>query len=490
VSATKHAPEFTSCLRTFEVELDYVLRALRRHGVTERDAEDLAQDVFLVMWRRWSDFDPGRPLRPWLAGIAFKVAHEHHRRSQRMVPRAVIEPVDEGPPPDDQIATARARALVISALGRLPERQRALLVMHDVDGVPMQEIARLMAVPIFTGYSRLRLARKAFAKMVARTETPALTPASLLELERNPAPAPVPVRERALSRARALLLLPERQWPAPPASAPAPLWPVAIGAALGLAVVMVWLAATPSSAARASAAPSLGATLGRGIIGYWRFDESSGSTVRDLSGNGNDCTLRPAGRAQSWTAGVLGGAIALDGKGWLECARREPVAQLGRELTISVWVRPSRVVAGRQVFVGRQLGEGREDYFSLSQWNASLEVRGHLWQSLTRRYLPPLDGRWLHAAAVQRADGRRLLYLDGVEVGSSNRSKPVSLGGGTTPLTIGGAINGTDPTLAEELFQGALDELLLYDRALTPAEINALAARTQPAPASRLVALP
>jgi len=120
---------------SFEAELDYVLRALRRHGVSARDAEDLAQDVFLVMWRRRADFDPGRPLRAWLAGIAFKVAHEHHKRSRRFWPREGLDPRDERPLPDEQVASARARSLVLGALGRLSERQRAILVMHDLDGL-------------------------------------------------------------------------------------------------------------------------------------------------------------------------------------------------------------------------------------------------------------------------------------------------------------------------------------------------------------------
>jgi RNA polymerase sigma-70 factor (ECF subfamily) len=185
------APEFTSCSASFEEELDYVLRTLRRHGVSPRDAEDLAQDVFLVMWRRWGDFDASRPLRAWLSGIAFKVAHEHHRRSRRFWPRETVDPRDEGPLPDEQVVSAHNRALVLGALRQLSDRQRAVLVMHELDELPMPEIAALMAVPLFTGYSRLRLARKAFAralekqraKMPEAREAPLPAPA-LLDLER------------------------------------------------------------------------------------------------------------------------------------------------------------------------------------------------------------------------------------------------------------------------------------------------------------------
>jgi hypothetical protein len=65
-------------------------------------------------------------------------------------------------------------------------------------------------------------------------------------------------------------------------------------------------------------------------------------------------------------------------------------------------------------------------------------------------------------------------------VGRSNRSRPVELGGGSSLLTIGGAVNGPDPAAVDELFEGALDELVMYDRALDRSEIGALAARQQP----------
>jgi RNA polymerase sigma-70 factor (ECF subfamily) len=459
---------------SFEAELPYVLRTLRRHGVSERDAEDLAQDVFLVMWRRRADFDPGRPLRSWLAGIAFKVAHEHHKRSRRFWPREELDPRDERPLPDEQVASARARRLVLGALGRLSERQRAILVMHDLDGLAMPEIVALLRVPLFTGYSRLRLARKSFARAVdkLRRLPEAATAAELLETER-PVPALAPeVRERAVSRVRAVLAgtLPRRPAPAPRR------WPwLAAGLAVLLAAGVV---ATRSARMPAPAAPRAApASLGRGLIGYWRFDEGAGAIAHDRSGSGNDCQLRPGG---GWTGGVLGGALALDGRAWLDCPRVEPLARLDRELSIAVWVKPDAGGAGRQVFVARQLGAGREDYFLLALNGDTLEAQSNLWESATKRRVNRPSGAWFHVAVVQKADGRRTLYLDGVPIGRSNKSRPAALGGGTSRLTIGGAVNGPDPGVADERFSGALDELAIYARALDESEVRALAGRAQP----------
>src|SRR2546430_8171042 len=203
--------EFVHCIRAFETEFDYVYRALKRHGVNASDAEDLAQEVFLVMWRRWADYDTARPLRPWLAGIAFKVAHDYRRRSGREVPGGLVDAEDQAPGAEEHLASARARTLVLRALGSLPEKQRTIIVMHDLDGASMREIADILSVPLFTAYSRLRSARQAFAKSVRRLHTLAMatagldrlpSPQMLLRTERVPPAAPPGTRRRAVSPVR------------------------------------------------------------------------------------------------------------------------------------------------------------------------------------------------------------------------------------------------------------------------------------------------
>src|SRR3954451_2557419 len=111
-SAPQAAPHAATCARAFEEELDYVYRSLRRLGVAPADAEDLAQDVFLVMWRRWADYQADRPLRPWLAGIALHVAQRHGRRRQREIPGADVDAPDDRAPLEDQLAADHARRLV------------------------------------------------------------------------------------------------------------------------------------------------------------------------------------------------------------------------------------------------------------------------------------------------------------------------------------------------------------------------------------------
>jgi len=152
----------------YEVEAYHVCRKLRRCGVLFSDAEDLAQDVFLVMWRRWRHYDPLRPLRSWLAGIAYNVARDYLRRGVREIVDGLVDLADEAPGADQHLSSRRVRALAHKALARLPEMESSLLVRHDMEGVPMHEITRDLRIPLFTGYSRLRRARRSFTNAVMK----------------------------------------------------------------------------------------------------------------------------------------------------------------------------------------------------------------------------------------------------------------------------------------------------------------------------------
>lgn len=159
------------CIDAFRRELGYLLRTLRRLGVPEADVEDEAHEVFLVLERKWTEYDPKRPLRPFLFGIAFRLAANRRRRRTREVLLEDTEAVDDTPSLDEQLDAARARALVLRALETIPLPRRAVFVMHDIDEVPMREIAATLSVPMFTGYSRLRKARQEFEAAVSALTT-------------------------------------------------------------------------------------------------------------------------------------------------------------------------------------------------------------------------------------------------------------------------------------------------------------------------------
>jgi RNA polymerase sigma-70 factor (ECF subfamily) len=149
----------------FDAGFDYVWNTLRRLGVHPSDLEDVTHDVLLDVYRKISDYDPARPLRPWLFAFGFRAAGEYRRRTRHG--HAVIDEaqlVDHGPLPDERLAASENRELVDAALETLELGQRAVLVLHELDDIGVPEIAVALGIPVNTAYSRLRLAREHFAK--------------------------------------------------------------------------------------------------------------------------------------------------------------------------------------------------------------------------------------------------------------------------------------------------------------------------------------
>jgi RNA polymerase sigma-70 factor (ECF subfamily) len=154
----------------FHQEFAWVWRTLRRLGVREADVEDLVHDVFVVFHRTLDQYDPARPLRAWLFGIAFRVASDHRRRAthRRELLVDTEEPPDSKPTAEAALGRARAGALVLEALAALPEERRAVFVLCELDELGMPEVAATLGIPLNTGYSRLRIARREFTDAVRR----------------------------------------------------------------------------------------------------------------------------------------------------------------------------------------------------------------------------------------------------------------------------------------------------------------------------------
>lgn len=166
-------PERPTFAEIYAAELDYVWRSLRRLGARAADLEDLAHEVFLVVHRRLGDYDPTRPLRPWLFGIALRVAAAGRRKAGRDAPRAgagddAPEAADPQPGADVELEARESRDLLLAALARVPIEQRAVVVLHDIDGLPVPDIAQALELPANTIYSRLRLGRDKLAAAVKR----------------------------------------------------------------------------------------------------------------------------------------------------------------------------------------------------------------------------------------------------------------------------------------------------------------------------------
>lgn len=156
--------------QVFATEFSWVYRTLQRFGVRRADLEDLTHDVFVIFHARRGEFDPSRPLRPWLMGIAFRVASDYRRRAshRKELLQPAEEPPDSKPNPEASTERARKRELLLRAFETIEPERLAVLLLHDVDGVAAPQIAGSLGIPLNTAYSRLRLARRDLAKAVAQ----------------------------------------------------------------------------------------------------------------------------------------------------------------------------------------------------------------------------------------------------------------------------------------------------------------------------------
>lgn len=146
----------------YEREFDYVCRSLGRLGIAPADLADHAHEVFLVLYRRWHDVDRERSLRPWLFGVARRVAADARAKRREHASEHVDVP---DPASDPRIAE---RDLLWRALDALDDDRRTVVILHDLEGHTGAEIAALLELSPNTVHSRLRLARADLLAAVRR----------------------------------------------------------------------------------------------------------------------------------------------------------------------------------------------------------------------------------------------------------------------------------------------------------------------------------
>lgn len=155
----------------FRSEYDWTWGTLRRLGVSERDSEDVAHEVFLRIYDKFDLFDSSRPTRPWLFAFVYRAACDYRKLTRHRVERMDASSPDaasEAQTVEDTLESADDARLVWAALQTIDVDRRAVLVAFEMDEVPMKTIAEAAGVPLFTAYSRLRLAREDFRAAVER----------------------------------------------------------------------------------------------------------------------------------------------------------------------------------------------------------------------------------------------------------------------------------------------------------------------------------
>ena len=158
----------------YDEYFDFVWRSLRRLGVREADAMDVTQSVFLTVHLRLASFEGRSQLRSWIFGICMRVASDH-RRSAPVRREVITDHIDlnrdataHDANPLVRAESRQAVAIAESILNQLPEEQRVVFVLFELEEMSAEEIATLVDVPVGTIRSRLRLAREALHREATR----------------------------------------------------------------------------------------------------------------------------------------------------------------------------------------------------------------------------------------------------------------------------------------------------------------------------------
>ena len=148
----------------------FVWRTLHHFGLRGESVHDAVQEVFLVVHRRWSDFDGRSSIRNWLYGIARRIAADHRKKQDRQRARLRLVPDADDHGGDDARTLERISAgqLVQRFVDALDEDKREVFVLAEVEGMTAPEIATILGLNLNTVYARLRAARIRFAAEVAR----------------------------------------------------------------------------------------------------------------------------------------------------------------------------------------------------------------------------------------------------------------------------------------------------------------------------------
>lgn len=150
----------------------YVWRVLRRLGVASADLEDVAHEVFMVVQRKLPSYESRGSTRTWVYAISLRCASDYRRRTRRRKTVALDDLNDAGPLIDgrqlEQLENTELRQLLEHLLDSLDSEKREVFVLHELEELPMSDIAEIVRCPLQTAYSRLHAARIHIKAVAAR----------------------------------------------------------------------------------------------------------------------------------------------------------------------------------------------------------------------------------------------------------------------------------------------------------------------------------
>jgi RNA polymerase sigma factor (sigma-70 family) len=166
IPANRFVDQETS--RTFRLTRNKLLGFIRSRISDSDEAEDILQDVFYQFVENSDPEEPIAQVSSWLFTVARnKITDWYRKKRPDTFSKITPDPGEEGTldfiddrtlPPDELLENTFFREAMMKALGELPEAQRDVFIMHEMEGIPFEEIARITGEPINTLLSRKRYA--------------------------------------------------------------------------------------------------------------------------------------------------------------------------------------------------------------------------------------------------------------------------------------------------------------------------------------------
>ncbi|MFZ2146404.1 MAG: LamG-like jellyroll fold domain-containing protein [Sedimentisphaerales bacterium] len=209
-----------------------------------------------------------------------------------------------------------------------------------------------------------------------------------------------------------------------------------------------------------------------GPVAHWTLDDGEGTIAADSSGNGFDGILM--GDPQ-WAIGVLGGALDFDGDGdYVDCGTNATINGLNEAITASAWINIRSVTTAWMTVMAKGENAWRIAVNNLTtgmHFGFSGGDRG--WQAANSATELPLS-EWHHVAATYDLQNGGRIYIDGIEDGSNPDLGGVQMN--EMPFLIG-----ENPEATGRFFDGLIDDVRIYGRALSADEVSELTALGAPA---------
>lgn len=209
-----------------------------------------------------------------------------------------------------------------------------------------------------------------------------------------------------------------------------------------------------------------------GLVGYWDFQEGAGDKANDKSGKDNDGTLDSTMTQDDWVDGKMGKALDFDAADDDVNCGTDSMFDFSGTMTIAAWIYPrSTGEGGFGAIVARTPG-GYTGYDFFVEYQSGSTCKLALWDGTeitTTNYAVTLNA-WNHAVAVVN-NNNVTFYVNGINKGGDAWSLDSS---GTRNLYIG-SYDGNAST-----FDGIIDEVRIYNRALSESEIQRLYKLSQP----------